>query len=82
MRAFTAFVAKPVRKAELRQAILGVSAQRRDTGRCSQPRLAGAMCWWSRTTRSIRRSSARCCAHLGLKVRVAGERAARPAGVM
>jgi PAS domain S-box-containing protein len=38
---FDRFVAKPVRKAELRQAILGVSAQRRDSLPPLAPRLAG-----------------------------------------
>jgi CheY-like chemotaxis protein len=67
---FDRFVAKPVRKAELRQAILGVSAQRRDSLPPLAPRLAGHVLVVEDNPVNQEVIS-QMLRHLGLKVRVA-----------
>jgi len=66
---FHRFVAKPVRKAELRQAILGVSAQRRDTVMVA-PRLSGHVLVVEDNPVN-QEVIGQMLRHLGLKVRVA-----------
>ncbi|HEY0855885.1 MAG TPA: response regulator [Albitalea sp.] len=66
---FDRFVAKPVRKAELRQAILGVSAQRRE-GATPPPRLQGHVLVVEDNPVN-QEVIGQMLRHLGLKVRVA-----------
>ncbi|WP_280151232.1 PAS domain-containing hybrid sensor histidine kinase/response regulator [Piscinibacter sp. XHJ-5] len=66
---FHRFVAKPVRKAELRQAILGVSAQRRDSVPLS-PRLSGSVLVIEDNPVN-QEVIGQMLRHLGLRVRVA-----------
>src|SRR5262249_3016889 len=66
---FQRFVAKPIRKAELRQAILGVSAQRRDSIP-GAPRLAGQVLVIEDNPVN-QEVIGQMLRHLGLKVRVA-----------
>jgi CheY-like chemotaxis protein len=66
---FHRFVAKPIRKAELRQAILGVSAQRRDSA-LPAPRLSGHVLVIEDNPVN-QEVIGQMLRHLGLKVRVA-----------
>jgi len=66
---FQRFVAKPIRKAELRQAILGVSAQRRDSIPLA-PRLTGSVLVIEDNPVN-QEVIGQMLRHLGLKVRVA-----------
>jgi CheY-like chemotaxis protein len=67
---FHRFVAKPVRKSELRQAIVGVSAQRREAAPLAMPRLAGSVLVVEDNPVN-QEVIGQMLRHLGLKVRVA-----------